>query len=116
MRQIMPIAGAVVGGMFGAPQLGFAIGSMIGNIVDPIEITKFVVVSNTVLRFETDGNDTRDPIVTFSIRSTTNLLLPLAAWDSLPVQSNSRTNEQNYLSLSNPPGFQRYYAVEPLWP
>lgn len=38
MRQIMPIAGAVVGGMFGAPQLGFAIGSMIGNIVDPIEI------------------------------------------------------------------------------
>ena len=38
MRQIMPIAGAVVGGIFGAPQLGFAIGSMIGNIVDPIEI------------------------------------------------------------------------------
>ena len=85
-------------------------------IVDPIEITRFVVVSNTVLRFETDGNDTRDPIVTFSIRSTTNLLLPLAAWDSLPVQSNSRTNEMNYLSLSNPPGFQRYFAVEPLWP
>ena len=85
-------------------------------IVDPIEITKFVIVSNTVLRFETDGNDTRDPIVTFSIRSTTNLLLPVAAWESLPVQSNSRTNEQNYLSLSNPPGFQRYFAVEPLWP
>lgn len=85
-------------------------------IVDPIEITRFTIVSNAVLRFETDGNDTRDPIVTFSIRSTTNLLLPLAAWDSLPVQSNSRTNEQNYLSLSNPPGFQRYFAVEPLWP
>ena len=85
-------------------------------IVDPIEITRFTIVSNAVLRFETDGNVTRDPIVTFSIRSTTNLLLPLAAWDSLPVQSNSRTNEMNYLSLSNPPGFQRYFAVEPLWP
>ena len=38
MRQIMPIAGAVVGGMFGAPQLGFAIGSLIGNAVDPLEV------------------------------------------------------------------------------
>ena len=85
-------------------------------IVDPIEITRFTIVFNAVLRFETDGNDTRDPINTFRIRATTNLLLPLETWENLPVESNSRTNEQNYLSLSNPPGFQRYFAVEPLWP
>lgn len=34
-RQILPIVGAVVGSFFGAPQIGFAIGSLIGNIVDP---------------------------------------------------------------------------------
>jgi len=38
MRQVLPIAGAVVGSFFGAPQLGFAIGSLIGNAVDPLQI------------------------------------------------------------------------------
>lgn len=40
MRQIMPIAGAVVGSFFPGmgTQLGYAIGSLIGGIVDPIEI------------------------------------------------------------------------------
>lgn len=37
-RQVLPIAGAIVGTFFGQPQLGFAIGSMIGNIVDPQRI------------------------------------------------------------------------------
>lgn len=37
-RQILPIAGAIVGGAFGMPQLGFAIGSIIGNAVDPVQI------------------------------------------------------------------------------
>lgn len=34
-RQVLPIVGAIVGSFFGAPQLGFAIGSIIGNVVDP---------------------------------------------------------------------------------
>lgn len=34
-RQALPIIGAVVGAFFGAPQLGYAIGSIIGNAVDP---------------------------------------------------------------------------------
>lgn len=34
-RQVLPIVGAVVGAYFGNPQLGFAIGSLIGNAVDP---------------------------------------------------------------------------------
>lgn len=34
-RQVLPIAGAIVGAYFGSPQLGYAIGSMIGNAVDP---------------------------------------------------------------------------------
>lgn len=34
-RQVLPIVGAVVGAYFGAPQLGFAIGSILGNAVDP---------------------------------------------------------------------------------
>lgn len=38
MRQVLPIAGAIVGAYFGNPQLGFAIGSLIGNVVDPQEI------------------------------------------------------------------------------
>lgn len=35
-RQVLPIVGAVVGSFFGAPQLGFAIGSIVGNLVDPV--------------------------------------------------------------------------------
>src|SRR5690606_22466255 len=38
MRQVLPIAGAIVGAYFGNPQLGFMIGSLIGNAVDPMEI------------------------------------------------------------------------------
>lgn len=34
-RQVLPIVGMVVGAYFGAPQLGYAIGSIIGNAVDP---------------------------------------------------------------------------------
>lgn len=34
-RQVLPWVGAVVGAYFGNPQLGFMIGSMIGNAVDP---------------------------------------------------------------------------------
>jgi hypothetical protein len=34
-RQVLPIVGAVVGAYFGNPQLGYAIGAMIGNAVDP---------------------------------------------------------------------------------
>lgn len=37
-RTILPLAGAFVGSFFGAPQLGFAIGSIIGNAVDPQRI------------------------------------------------------------------------------
>jgi hypothetical protein len=34
-RQVLPIAGAIVGAFFGSPQIGYAIGSIIGNAVDP---------------------------------------------------------------------------------
>lgn len=34
-RQVLPIVGAVVGAYFGNPQLGYAIGAIIGNAVDP---------------------------------------------------------------------------------
>lgn len=34
-RQVLPIVGAVVGAYFGSPQLGYAIGAIIGNAVDP---------------------------------------------------------------------------------
>jgi hypothetical protein len=34
-RQVLPVVGAVVGAFFGNPQLGWAIGSIIGNAVDP---------------------------------------------------------------------------------
>jgi len=37
-RQVLTIAGAVVGSFFGFPQLGFAIGSLIGNAVDPVTV------------------------------------------------------------------------------
>ena len=84
-------------------------------IADPIEITR-IAVSNAVVRLVTDGNDTQDPIVTFRIRSTTNLLLPTSDWTTLPIQSMTRTNEQNYFTLTNPPGPRRFFAVQPLWP
>lgn len=34
-RQVLPFVGAIVGSFFGAPQIGFMIGSLVGNIVDP---------------------------------------------------------------------------------
>lgn len=34
-RQVLPIVGAIVGAYFGSAQLGFAIGSILGNAVDP---------------------------------------------------------------------------------
>lgn len=34
-RQVLPIVGAIVGAFYGNPQLGFAIGSIVGNAVDP---------------------------------------------------------------------------------
>lgn len=34
-RQVLPWVGLVVGAFFGQPQLGFAIGSIVGNAVDP---------------------------------------------------------------------------------
>ena len=37
-RELLTIGGAVVGSFFGYPQLGYAIGSIIGNIVDPQKI------------------------------------------------------------------------------
>ena len=37
-RTVLPLAGALVGSFFGAPQLGFAIGSIVGNAVDPQRI------------------------------------------------------------------------------
>ena len=37
-RQVLTIGGAIVGAAFGMPQLGFALGSLIGNAVDPVQI------------------------------------------------------------------------------
>lgn len=84
-------------------------------IADLIEITKFTR-TNTLIRLETDGNDTQDPIYNFRIRSTTNLLVPTHLWDAIVPQSTTRTNEQNYITLTNPPGSNRFFAIQPLWP
>lgn len=85
-------------------------------IADPIQITKMTIISNTVLRLETDGNDTLDPIVNFRVRYTTNLVLPPMSWNTLIPQSITRTNEQNYFTLTNPAGIKNFFAVQPLWP
>jgi len=85
-------------------------------IADIFEITKFTIVSNTILRLETDGNDTLDPIVNFNIRVTSNLLISTENWEPIHAQSVSRTNEQNYLDFTNPPGIKNFFALEPLWP
>jgi len=37
-RQALTIAGTIVGAAFGAPQLGYALGSLAGNLVDPVQI------------------------------------------------------------------------------
>lgn len=84
-------------------------------IADPIEITRMTRTNNLVV-LETDGNDVLDPIIHFGIRSTTNLLLPTHLWDDMVPQSIAQTNEQNYITLTNPPGLNRYFAIEPLWP
>lgn len=34
-RQVLPILGGIVGGFFGVPQLGFALGSVVAAVVDP---------------------------------------------------------------------------------
>jgi len=35
-REVLTVAGTVVGAIYGYPQLGYAIGSALGNAVDPI--------------------------------------------------------------------------------
>lgn len=84
-------------------------------IADPIEIIRYTV-SNTVIRLVTDGNDTQDPIENFNVRYTTNLLVPPSGWSTLPILSLTRTNEQNYFTVTNPAALKRFLAVEPLWP
>lgn len=37
-RTVLPIAGAIVGAAFGAPQIGWMIGSVVGNAIDPQRI------------------------------------------------------------------------------
>lgn len=37
-RVVLPIAGAVIGSFFGMPQVGFAIGSILASVVDPVKI------------------------------------------------------------------------------
>lgn len=37
-RQVLTIGGALVGAAFGMPQLGFVVGSILGNIVDPVKV------------------------------------------------------------------------------
>lgn len=37
-RQVLPIVGAVIGAYFGNPQLGYAIGTIVGNAVDPLVV------------------------------------------------------------------------------
>ena len=34
-RAILPIVGGVVGSFFGVPQLGWMLGSLVGNAIDP---------------------------------------------------------------------------------
>ena len=34
-RQVLPIVGAVIGAYFGSPQIGYAIGAVVGGLVDP---------------------------------------------------------------------------------
>ena len=84
-------------------------------IGDTIEITRMAYTPTNML-FETDGNDTIDPINNFRIRSTTSLTNPPANWDIIPTHTNARTNEQNYITIPRPAGPNRFFAVEPLWP
>lgn len=84
-------------------------------IADVIEITKFTR-TNALLRIETDGNDPLDPIFNFNVRVTTNLTMPTWQWDVIVPQAAPRTNEQNYITLTNPPGSNRFFAIQPLWP
>lgn len=84
-------------------------------IADVIEITK-LTRTNTLLRIETDGNDPLDPIFNFNVRVTTNLVIPTWQWDVIVPQAVSRTNEQNYITLTNPAGSNRFFAIQPLWP
>lgn len=53
-RQVLPIAGAVIGGFFGSPQLGFAIGSIIGNAVDP-QVIKTPGLQNIPVQTASEG-------------------------------------------------------------
>lgn len=53
-RQVLPIVGAIVGSFFGAPQLGFAIGSIIGNVVDP-QVIKGPRIGDNALQTSAEG-------------------------------------------------------------
>lgn len=53
-RQVLPIVGAIVGSFFGAPQLGFAIGALIGNAVDP-QVIKGPRIGESAIQTSAEG-------------------------------------------------------------
>lgn len=53
-RQVLPIVGLVVGAYFGNPQLGYAIGSIIGNAVDP-EVIKGPKIGDAGVQTSAEG-------------------------------------------------------------
>jgi len=53
-RQVLPIAGAIIGAYFGAPQLGYAIGSIVGNAVDP-QVIKGPAIGDVAQQTSSEG-------------------------------------------------------------
>jgi hypothetical protein len=88
-------------------------------IADPIVVTNFVVSSSNVV-FQTDGNDPIDPLVTFAIRTTTNLLTPTQAWQTNVVSFTAVSNIYGQFTFTiqqaptNRP--KLFYRINPLWP
>ena len=70
-RQVLPIVGAIVGSYFGAPQLGYMIGSLVGNAVDP-QVLKGPRIGDLSVQTSRDG--VPRPIIFGTVSVTGNVI------------------------------------------
>lgn len=86
-------------------------------IADQIYVTNFYsTVGSWIL--QTDGNDPIDPLVTFSIRTTTNLMTPTHLWAATNFSRTTNIYGQSTFTVPKDAGTKRqlFYRIDPQWP
>jgi hypothetical protein len=86
-------------------------------ISDRIYITNFFNTATSWV-FQTDGNDPVDPIVTFSIQTSTNLMTPTHMWNATNFSRSTNIYGQSMFHVpqnaADRPNL--FFRIDPQWP